>query len=286
MDVLVLIVLLAVVAIGAVLVWRGGRRKPPDGTPHPLLASTKEEPAPAATTSLRARLGKSRSALAQRFTALGGRDRLGDGIWDEVEELLIAADVGAGTAAELVAGVREQRPSTVEALRAHLERDLAAILDGRERDLGLSGDPAVILVVGVNGSGKTTSVAKLAGLLAARGQDGSAGCSGYVPGRRVRSTRDVGRPGRREVVTGQDGADPAAVAFDALQAARARQADVLIVDTAGRLQTKSNLMAELGKVVRVLERETDRIDEVLLVVDGTTGRTPSARHAASSRWRT
>lgn len=188
-----------------------------------------------------------------------------------MEEALIGADVGVAAATEIVARVRDRRPNDGEAARHALEEELEAEFAGRRRELQLGDSkPAVILVVGVNGSGKTTTIAKLAGHLQTQGRDPLLGAADTFRAAADAQLRIWGERIKVDVVGGQKGADPAAVAFDAFQAARSRGKDVVIIDTAGRLQSKHNLMAELTKIKRVVEREAT-IDEVLLVLDATSG---------------
>jgi fused signal recognition particle receptor len=188
-----------------------------------------------------------------------------------MEEALISGDVGVAAATSIVGLVRASRPETPESARAVLTEQIHAILAGRDRELHLSGAPAVVLVVGVNGTGKTTSIAKIANRLNRQGMRpllGAADTFRAAADTQLRTWAD--RVGV-EIVAGQEGSDPAAVAFDAFSAARARGRDVVIVDTAGRLHSKKNLMGELGKIRRVLEREAGSISEVLLVLDATAG---------------
>jgi fused signal recognition particle receptor len=145
------------------------------------------------------------------------------------------------------------------------------VLDRNGRELLLEGHPAVVIVVGVNGTGKTTSIAKLARQMKARGLEPLLGAADTFRAAADQQLRIWADRVGVEVVGGQSGADPASVAFDAYQAARARGRDVVVIDTAGRLHSKSNLMDELGKVVRVVGSAADQVDEVLLVLDATTG---------------
>ncbi|NHZ71398.1 MAG: signal recognition particle-docking protein FtsY, partial [Proteobacteria bacterium] len=162
-------------------------------------------------------------------------------------------------------------PETGEEARLLLQRELVDVLADKDRELHLDTRPSVMIVVGVNGTGKTTSIAKIAKLLVDSGRTvvlGAADTFRAAADTQLRTWGDrVGVP----VISGSPGADPASVAFDAYAKARESNADVLIVDTAGRLHNQSNLMDELTKVVRVLERESTGVDEVLLVLDGTTG---------------
>jgi fused signal recognition particle receptor len=227
----------------------------------------------------RERLGRSRAALSRGLSGLLSRGADDDEAWEELEEALLSADVGVATATELVERLRTRAraerasgPALRELLRAEL-RDAVGTAD-RSLALDLLAEherPGIVLVVGVNGTGKTTTVGKLALALAEEGKQPVLAAADTF---RAAATEQlaiwaerVGAP----VVRHQQGADPAAVAFDGLASARARGADVLLVDTAGRLHTKTNLMEELRKLRRVLEREGGQVREVLLVLDATTG---------------
>ncbi len=257
---------LVLVVIAAIVIWRNARRRPN----VPATAST---PAPSRLTTLRLRdrLHRTREALQDRLTGLAGKGQLDDDYWAAVEDLLIAADLGVDTAGALVAAVRRREISDPAAARTLLRNELARILGGRSRALELTQKPAVILVVGVNGGGKTTSIAKLASLLQRRGSTVLLGAADTFRAGADQQLRVWADRLGVDMVGGQAGADPAAVAFDAYHAAHARGADTVIIDTAGRLQSKANLMDELAKVARVLRREAGNLDEVLLVIDGSTG---------------
>jgi fused signal recognition particle receptor len=198
----------------------------------------------------------------------GGVD---DNTWVELEEALLEADVGLEATTSVVAGVKAAKPDTVDEAKEALAARLRAELGEKDRELHFEGTPAVVLVVGVNGTGKTTTIAKLAARLVGSGASvvlaagdtfrAAAGAQLQTWGERL------GVP----VVSGQEGGDPAAVAFDAIGSARARGTDVVIVDTAGRLHAKKNLMAELGKIHRVASGDRGQVDEVLLVLDATGG---------------
>lgn len=198
-------------------------------------------------------------------------DKLSDDVWTDLENDLIAADVGPILSRTIVQAVRDGRPGSVDEARKALLRELVAILGDRDRTLQMTGSPAVIVVVGVNGSGKTTTIAKLAHRLA--GNQVSVLLAAADTYRAAADTQltEWGNRIRVPVVTGPPNSDPASVAFEAVSTARAEGLDVVIVDTAGRLHTQKNLMDELGKLMRVVEREAGNIDEVLLVLDGTTG---------------
>ncbi len=285
MEIVVFAVVAAVllVGVGALVVTRSRRR---DMT-RPVTRPTTTRPAPtrpsAGTTApprpagLGERLAKSRQAFGGKLAALFGRGAMDDAFWDGLEETLIAADVGVDTATGVVERVRAARPDDPAAARSHLRDELVALFAGKDRTIRRDGKPAVIVVVGVNGSGKTTSIAKLAALLRSEGADPLLGAADTFRAAADEQLRTWAERVGVDVVGGQPGADPAAVAFDALQAARSRGMDAVIVDTAGRLHSKHNLMQELGKVVRVLRKEAGDLDEVLLVIDGTTGQNALAQ---------
>ena len=235
------------------------------------------EPAPevAPKRSLRDRLGKSRAFLGDKLSQVFGGEADED-TWDDLEAALIQADVGVETATRLTTAVREgagrSSSKDPEAIRSLLADELAKVFDD-ERDRGLAfADvaPTVWMVVGVNGTGKTTTIGKLASDLSERGRSVALAAADTF---RAAADEQLGVWAERsnaEVVKHQHGADPGAVAYDALQHARAKSLDVLIVDTAGRLHTKTPLMDELSKVKRVIEKE-GKVHEVLLVIDATAG---------------
>ena len=269
MDPVFLVVLIVAVLLVAAVVVLMLRRK---STASPVGAVTAEP-----DRALADRLEKTRRALGSRLKDLLSRGPADEDFWSGLEEALIAADVGVAASTGVVDRVRAAAPEGVEEAKKALHDELLATLSGKDRDLHLSGSPAVMVVVGVNGVGKTTSIAKLAARLES---DGSSALLGAADTFRAAADAQLRTWADRvgvEIVGGQSGADPAAVAFDAYQAARARHRDVVIVDTAGRLHSKHNLMQELGKIVRVLEREAGSVDEVLLVLDATTGQNGMAQ---------
>jgi len=253
---LILVIVAVIVVITVLIVVR--RRRSVDGE-----SSSVETKGPS-------RIGRSATALGASLRRAWGTG-LDDHTWDELEEALLGADVGLEATTSVVAGVRSAAPETPEQAREALATQLRAELGDKDRGLHLDGNPAVILVVGVNGTGKTTTIAKLAARLQKNG-------SGVVLAAgdtfRAAAGAQLETWGDRlgvKVVSGQEGGDPASVAFDAIGSARARGDDVVIVDTAGRLHAKKNLMAELGKIHRVASGERDGVDEVLLVLDATGG---------------
>ena len=217
---------------------------------------------------LRDSLGKSRRALTEQIAA-AAFDPGDDEAWERLEEALIAADVGVPTTAELVQ--RLEAREVAGELGAALSDEATELLGGPPR-LDLSAEPTVILVVGVNGTGKTTTIGKLAQKL--REHDHSvllAAADTFRAAAEEQLEIWAGRAGA-DFVGSERGGDPAAVAYDAIEAATARGRDVVIVDTAGRLHTQTNLMEELAKVRRVIERRLPGAPhETLLVVDATTG---------------
>lgn len=257
-PVLILILVLVVAGSGWYF-W--SRRQAVDQTSSPT--------APA--RGLSGRLGQTRSALGEALGRVFRSSNLDNRFWEEIEEALVGADVGVAGAAGVVERVRRAKPDDVSEARTTLRRELESVFAGVDRALHLDGAPSVILVVGVNGSGKTTSIAKLAGRLLTEGKRpllAAADTFRAAADAQLRTWAErVGVP----VVAGKEGSDPASVAFDGLAAARARDKDVLIVDTAGRLHSKQHLMAELAKIRRVLERDGARVAESLLVLDATTG---------------
>jgi len=270
-EILVISLVIIVVGIVAITLWyRSADRGRSTGTRFDRPAAPGAPPVPH-RTDLRSGLRKSRQALGAKLGVLVSQDRVDDSFWDDLEDTLIGADVGVPSATAIVAAVKAERPADTAEAMEFLEAQLIGLFAGRSRTLALEGHPAVILVVGVNGGGKTTSIAKLAARLEAEGSTvvlGAADTYRAAADQQLRVWADrIGVP----IIAGEAGADPASVAFDSYQSATARGSDVLMVDTAGRLQNQTNLMSELAKVANVLRREADRIDEVLLVIDGTTG---------------
>jgi fused signal recognition particle receptor len=229
-----------------------------------------DELSPGAIEHRGSRIGRSASALgASLRRAWGGG--VGEGTWAGLEEALLGADVGFETTTSVVAGVRASDPKTPDEARQVLGRQLRAHLGEKDRRLRLDGQPSVILVVGVNGTGKTTTIAKLAARLAAEGKRVILAAGDTFRAAAAAQLETWADRLGLEVVSGQEGADPASVAFDAIASARAKGIEVVIVDTAGRLHAKKNLMAELGKIHRVAAGERGEVDEVLLVLDATGG---------------
>ncbi|WP_051048167.1 signal recognition particle-docking protein FtsY, partial [Rhodococcus sp. AW25M09] len=227
---------------------------------------------------LRGRLARSQSAVGKSLLGLLGGGDLDEDSWEEVEDTLLIADIGSATTAEIMRTLREQMASrsirTEADARALLREILVAQLhpefDRSIRALPHDGAPAVLLVVGVNGTGKTTTTGKLARVLVADGRRVLLGAADTFRAAAADQLQTWAERVGAEVVRGKEAADPAAVAFDAVSKGIENGVDVVLVDTAGRLHTKSGLMDELSKVKRVIEKRA-HVDDVLLVLDATVG---------------
>ena len=231
-------------------------------------------------TRLRSRLSKSANPFGKALFNILTKDNLSEADWEDIEDTLILADVGAETSAQIVddlrADARVHSDKDASEVRATLRRMLLEQV-GEDTDRSLAAEradahkPSVIIMVGVNGTGKTTTAGKLARLFVAEGKSVVLGAADTFRAAAADQLETWGsHVGVPVVRADHDGADPASVAFDAAQKAVESQADVLIIDTAGRLQNKANLMDELGKIRRVVEKKLP-VDEVLLVLDATTG---------------
>ena len=304
LEIILAVVVLA--AVGGVFFVRGSRRRSiapprqpaaslktaptPTASPTPTEAAVDEsvvapdltetpEPAAGRLVRLRARLARSESTLGRGLLALLSRDTLDDETWQEVEDLLLTADVGVSASNELVDSLRTKakvlgtrsaadartflREGLLELVDPELDRSLAT-----QRPAGEG--PAIVLVVGVNGTGKTTTCGKIARLLVADGRTVVLGAADTFRAAAADQLETWGRRVGAQTVRGPEGGDPASVAFDAVKTGIELGVDTVLVDTAGRLHTKAGLMDELGKVKRVIEKQTP-VDEVLLVLDATTG---------------
>jgi fused signal recognition particle receptor len=225
---------------------------------------------------LRQRLARSQGALGRGLLALLSRDRVDEDTWEEIEDTLLTADIGVGPTQELVERLRTRLrvEGAGTSPREVLREELLTLIDPTlDRSLAVDrndGRPAVFLVVGVNGTGKTTTVGKLARVLVAEDKQVVLGAADTF---RAAASEQLTTWGERvgvPTVRGPEGSDPASVAFEAVRSGMEQEADVVLVDTAGRLQNKAGLMDELGKVKRVVEKQAP-VSEVLLVLDATTG---------------
>src|SRR5215469_16631379 len=255
------------------------RQAPPEPAAPPRPTLEKPPPSAGRMVRLRARLARSQSGFGTALLALLSRDRLDDDTWDEIEEVLITADVGVTPARQITSDLRTkvkvEGTRTTDEVRGMLRTELLAQVETPAsrtlRTQRHEGRPAVVLVVGVNGTGKTTTCGKLARSLVGDGQTVVLGAADTFRAAAADQLQTWGeRVGAEVVRSDKDQADPASVAFDAVSAGIEQEADVVIIDTAGRLHTKNDLMDELGKVKRVVEKRT-AVDEVLLVLDATTG---------------
>ncbi|UQS23227.1 signal recognition particle-docking protein FtsY [Amycolatopsis thermalba] len=246
------------------------------------VAVEEPEPVSGRIERLRGRLSKSRSMFGQSLLGLLGAGDLDEDSWQDVEDTLLMADLGAATTTEIVEALRTEL--TARAVRTSAEartvlktvltdalhpdwdrsvRALAHTVDGAKQ-------PAVVLVAGVNGTGKTTTTGKLARVLVAQGSEVLLGAADTFRAAAADQLQTWSERVGAEVVRGKEGADPASVAFDAVKRGVDAGVDAVLIDTAGRLHTKTGLMDELGKVKRVVEKQA-KVDEVLLVLDATTG---------------
>ncbi|MFE3943276.1 signal recognition particle-docking protein FtsY [Streptomyces sp. NPDC059118] len=236
------------------------------------------EPTAGRLVRLRARLARSQNSLGKGLLTLLSRDNLDEDTWEEIEDTLLTADVGVAPTQELVERLRERvrvlGTRTPEGLRALLREELLTLL-GTDFDRAVKTEsgldtPGVVMVVGVNGTGKTTTTGKLARVLVADGRSVVLGAADTFRAAAADQLQTWGERVGARTVRGPEGGDPASIAFDAVKEGIAEGADVVLIDTAGRLHTKTGLMDELGKVKRVVEKHGP-LDEILLVLDATTG---------------
>ncbi|MDX6759976.1 MULTISPECIES: signal recognition particle-docking protein FtsY [Streptomyces] len=252
----------------------------PAAEPEAPAAPEIEVPEPTAgrLVRLRARLARSQNSLGKGLLTLLSREHLDEDTWEEIEETLLVADVGVVPTQELVERLRERvkvlGTRTPADLRALLKEELLTLV-GTDFDRAVkteSGEdtPGVIMVVGVNGTGKTTTTGKLARVLVADGRSVVLGAADTFRAAAADQLQTWGERVGARTVRGPEGGDPASIAYDAVKEGIAEGADVVLIDTAGRLHTKTGLMDELGKVKRVVEKHGP-LDEILLVLDATTG---------------
>ncbi|WP_189105228.1 signal recognition particle-docking protein FtsY [Streptomyces camponoticapitis] len=244
----------------------------------PPVAIEVPEPSAGRLVRLRARLARSQNTLGKGLLTLLSREHLDEETWEEIEDTLLTADVGVAPTHELVERLRERvrvlGTRTPDELRSLLREELLALLRtdfdrAVKTESGLD-TPGVMMVVGVNGTGKTTTTGKLARVLVADGRSVVLGAADTFRAAAADQLQTWGERVGARTVRGPEGGDPASIAFDAVKEGIAEGADVVLIDTAGRLHTKTGLMDELGKVKRVVEKHGP-LDEVLLVLDATTG---------------
>jgi fused signal recognition particle receptor len=256
---------------------------PVPAAPAPAEPVEPIEPTLGRLVRLRGRLSRSRSAFGQSLLGLLGAGDLDEDSWTDIEDTLLLADLGAAATSEIVDRLRAElagrgvrtaeqaraalRDVLVEALRPDLNRAVRALPHTGEDG---STTPGVVLIVGVNGTGKTTTTGKLARVLVADGRTVLLGAADTFRAAAVEQLATWGERAGAEVVRGDEGADPASVAFEAVKRGSGDGVDTVLIDTAGRLHTKTGLMDQLGKVKRVVSKQAE-VDEVLLVLDATTG---------------
>ncbi|MEU9734057.1 signal recognition particle-docking protein FtsY [Streptomyces sp. NPDC048002] len=236
------------------------------------------EPTTGRLVRLRARLSRSQNALGKGLLTLLSREHLDDDTWEEIEDTLLTADVGVMPTQELVDSLRERvkvlGTRTPQELRGLLREELLKLvgtdLDRTVRTEPEDRKPGIVMVVGVNGTGKTTTTGKLARVLVADGNTVVLGAADTFRAAAADQLQTWGERVGAHTVRGPEAGDPASVAFDAVKEGKELGSDVVLIDTAGRLHTKTGLMDELGKVKRVVEKHAP-LDEVLLVLDATTG---------------
>jgi len=274
-------IVLLVIVLGGTALVHSGRRKSveevlPDATEAPEVPSGR-------MVRLRSRLADSQSALGRSLLSVISRDRLDDAAWQDLEETLLGADLGVGPTTELVEAlrtrVRVEGVTDPAAARLALHDSLLDLVDpnlDRSMHLGTAEAPDVVLVVGVNGTGKTTTVGRLARVLVGEGRGVVLGAADTFRAAAADQLETWGDRVGVSTVRGPEGSDPASVAFEAVETGVRNGADVVLVDTAGRLHTKAGLMDELGKVKRVIEKQRP-VTEVLLVIDATTGQNGMAQ---------
>lgn len=226
---------------------------------------------------LKESLSKTKESINEKFdSVIKVFKKVDDELFDELEEVLITSDLGVNTSCEIIERLRgvakEKHITESHELKAELAKILAEILTEGASELRLEGTPAVIMVIGVNGVGKTTSIGKLAYMYRRQGKKVVIAAADTFRAAAIEQLEVWAERADAELIKQQEGSDPAAVIYDAVCAAKNRHADILLCDTAGRLHNKKNLMAELKKIYRILDKELpDSSKEVLLVLDATTG---------------
>ncbi|MER2472498.1 signal recognition particle-docking protein FtsY, partial [Photorhabdus laumondii] len=247
-------------------------------TEQPVISKEQERPTKEGFFSrLKRSLVKTRQNLGSGFLSLFSGKKIDDDLFDELEEQLLIADVGVDTTRKIISSLTEHASrkelKDAEALYAKLKEEMSGILTKVNKPLDIEGKtPYVILMVGVNGVGKTTTIGKLARQFQAQGKSVMLAAGDTFRAAAVEQLQVWGERNHIPVVAQHTGADPASVIFDAIQSAKAKSVDVLIADTAGRLQNKSHLMEELKKIVRVMKKlDENAPHEIMLILDASTG---------------
>ena len=293
---LVLIGLVLLFGIAVLIVSRRRAQRSIEAPKAPPIAPPTAPPRPGAPTAvlepevvepevvvppvtLRGRMSRARAALAGAFAGVRGRRGITDETWEDLEEALLRADVGIGVTTDLLDGLRtrvkDKELTEPDDLLEALRTEMKERLEGADRELhfvpGEQGSPNVWLFVGVNGVGKTTSIGKVARQQQDDGRRVLLAAADTFRAAAAEQLETWAERAEVDIVRGNDGGDPSAVVFDAVERASSRDYDLVLADTAGRLHTKTNLMEELRKVRRVAEKGAGRVTEVLLVIDATTG---------------
>lgn len=226
---------------------------------------------------LKSGLGKTKTSFNEKMNSVFSSFRkVDEDLLEELEEILIMSDIGVETASEIISKLRDkiklEKIQDEEGVRNALKQEMQAILDKEENGLDLKTIPSVILVVGVNGVGKTTSIGKIANNLKSKGKKVVVAAADTFRAAAVEQLEIWAKRAGADIVKREEGVDPASVVYDAIKITREKNADILIVDTAGRLHNKKYLMDELNKIQKVINKEMAEADkEVLLVIDGATG---------------
>jgi fused signal recognition particle receptor len=244
----------------------------------PPVEETDRQPGTEATGGylrrLKERLSKTRKTFSDGFDRIfAGKQKIDDDLLEELEELLITSDIGVQTATTLMEKVSSSKISEVDQVKSFLKDEILAILEPRTAEPETAPPaPRVVMIVGVNGTGKTTTIGKLAARATASGEKVLIGAADTFRAAAIEQLMIWAERANADIVKHMEMADPAAVAFDAVAAAKARNADLVLIDTAGRLHTKINLMEELKKIKRAISKKIpDAPHEILLILDATTG---------------
>lgn len=228
-------------------------------------------------SKLKSSLSKTKESISSKLdSVVKSFKKIDEELFEELEEVLISADLGVNTSLEIIDKLRtvskEKKLTESDELKGELRQILIDVLSGEEDEVKTEGTPAVIMVIGVNGVGKTTSIGKIANMYISQGKKVVMAAADTFRAGAIEQLDVWAKRVGAEIVKQQEGSDPAAVIYDGINAARTRKADILLCDTAGRLHNKKNLMDELKKIYRILDRELPNSSkEVLLVLDATTG---------------
>lgn len=226
---------------------------------------------------LKQSLNKTKESINEKFNmVIKTFKKIDDDLFDELEEILITADLGVNTSMNIIeklrAATKEKKLRDSYELKGELNRIMTEILSKGSNEVNIHGKPAVIMVIGVNGVGKTTSIGKIANMYKSQGKSVLIAAADTFRAAAIEQLEVWADRADADIIKHQEGSDPAAVIYDAVNAAKSRDIDILLCDTAGRLHNKKNLMAELKKIYKILDRELpDSSKEVLLVLDATTG---------------